>query len=34
MQLVTFVSGAALLVGVLGHGGVYNYSIGDVTYAG
>ncbi len=23
-----------LLVGVLGHGGVYNYTIGDVSYAG
>ena len=25
---------AVLLVGVLGHGGVYNYTIGDVSYAG
>lgn len=34
MRLFNFVSGASLVVGALGHGGVYNYSIGDVSYAG
>jgi hypothetical protein len=34
MRLSHLVAGAIPLVGVLGHGGVYNYTIGDVSYAG
>jgi hypothetical protein len=34
MRFSHLVVGAIPLVGVLGHGGVYNYTIGDVSYAG
>jgi hypothetical protein len=34
MRLSYLAVGAIPLVGVLGHGGVYNYTIGDVSYAG
>jgi hypothetical protein len=34
MLLSYFATGAVFAVGVLGHGGLSNYTIGDVSYAG